>query len=132
MEREAAIKAVFEQGWNRGDFSSLGGVLAEQIVHHVGGTSRRTSLEDLRAVVTGWRSGFPDLEFKIHAVVAAADVGAAHLTLVGTQEGWWGGLEPTGRRIEVEHMFFFRFVGDEIVEVWEMLDRGLLREQLEG
>jgi predicted ester cyclase len=29
-------------------------------------------------------------------------------------------------------MFFFRFVGDEIVEVWEMLDRGLLREQLEG
>jgi len=132
MEPAAAIRTVFEDGWNRGDFSRLDGVLAGEIVHHSGGTSRAMSLEDLESVVKRWRTGFPDLEFELHAVVASAETGAAHLTLRGTHEGLWGGLEPTGKRIEVEHMFFFRFDEGRIAEVWELLDRSALRSQLGG
>ena len=90
------------------------------------------SVEDLQAVVTRWRTGFPDLEFELHTVTASGDVGAAHLTLRGTHEGPWRGREPTGRRIEVEHMFFFRFDDAKVVEVWELLDRSALRTQLEN
>lgn len=130
MEPAAAIRATFEDGWNRGDFSRLDDVLADEIIHHSGGTSRATSLQDLEDVVKRWRAGFPDLEFELHAVVASADAGAAHLTLRGTHEGTWIGREPTGRHIEVEHMFFFRFDEGKIVEVWEVLDRSALHSQL--
>jgi predicted ester cyclase len=130
MEPQAAIRAIFEQGWNQGDFSSLGGVLATRVVHHSGEDSRVTGLEDLERVVGRWRSGFPDLEFKIRALVASAEVVAAHLTLVATHQGTWAGREPTGRRIEVDHMFFFRFDGGQVVEVWELADATALRKHL--
>lgn len=132
MEPEAAIRAIFECAWNRGDFSRLGGVLSDELVHHSGGRSRTTSLEDLRAVVTRWRAGFPDLEFELHTVTASGNVGAAHLTLRGTHEGPWRGRGPTGRRIEVEHMFFFRFDEGRIAEVWELPDRSALHTQMEA
>lgn len=130
MEPADAIRAIFEQGWNKGDFSGLGGVFAARVVYHSGEVSRITGVEDLERVVGRWRSGFPDLEFKIRALVASPEMVSVHLTLVGTQEGVWAQREPSGRRIEVDHMFFFRFEGGQVVEIWELLDAAAFGKQL--
>jgi predicted ester cyclase len=42
----------------------------------------------------------------------------------------WHDLAPTDRSIEVEHMFFFRFDSERIVDVWELLDPAAIGEQL--
>lgn len=130
MDHVAAVEAVFERGWNREDFEPLEEVLAEQFTFHLGGETRTMGLDDLRDVVGRWHLGFPDLSFEIHAAVASGSRAAVHATLTGTHQGPWGGLDPTGRSIDVEHMFFFRFDLDRIVEVWELLDRDELRNQL--
>ena len=77
-----------------------------------------------------WHAGFPDFRFDIHAVVASGERAAVHATLRGTHRGQWHGLEPTGRSINVEHMFFLRFEEGLVVEVWELLDGSELRRQL--
>lgn len=125
-----AVRAVFEEAWNREHFESIESVLAEEFDFHVGGTDQTMGVSELREIVGKWHVGFPDLHFDIHAIVASNERAAAHATLEGTHQGPWGGLEPTGRSIRVEHMFFFRFENDRIVEVWELLDRPALSNQL--
>ncbi len=131
MDRAETVRAVVEEGWNAQRFESVASALSE-FVFHVGGRSQPMDLAELRAIVRRWHEGFPDLRFEVHAVTASDDVAALHATLHGTHLGPWRDLAPTGRPIEVEHMFFFRFHGPRISHVWELLERSVLADQLEG
>jgi steroid delta-isomerase-like uncharacterized protein len=130
MDEVAAVRTVFEDGWNREHFEPVEAVLSTNFEFHVGGTTQTMGVGDLREIVRRWRVGFPDLHFDIHSVVVSDGRAAAHATLRGTHRGPEGGVDPTGRSINVEHMFFFRFENRRIVEVWELLDRSELRRQL--
>lgn len=132
MEVESVVRAVFEEAWNAQRFDNVEGALAESFSLHLGGASRLTTVDELKAIVAGWHEGFPDFRFDVHAVVASGGRAAVHATLYGTHRGRWNGLEATGRSITVEHMFFFRLENDQIVEVWELLERVELRRQLTG
>ena len=131
MDRAAVVAAIFDEGWNEQRFDAL-----DQALHafrfHIGGQSRTMDLDELGAIVGSWHRGFPDLTFDVHAVTASGDTAAVHATLRGTHLGPWNDIPATGRSIEIEHMFFFRFDGPRITDVWELLDRSLLTAQLEG
>lgn len=130
MDVVAAVRAVFEEGWNQERFETIEPLFAETFTFHVRGTDRTMTVDELREIVRRWHVGFPDLRFEIHAAVASGDRAAVHATLRGTHDGPWGDLDATGRSISVEHMFFFRLEDDWLVEVWELLDRDALRSQL--
>jgi predicted ester cyclase len=129
VDRRAIVTSVFEDGWNRRDFSTVAAAL-EEFEFHIRGTSRTMRLDDLTALVDRWHTGFPDLRFELHAVVDTEPFAAVHATLHGTNRGVWHDLAPTDRSIEVEHMFFFRFDSERIVDVWELLDPAAIGEQL--
>lgn len=126
------IRALFEEGWNRGRFENLQGLLHEDAVLHIGSTSRATNLDDLEEIVTRWRSAFDDFRFEIHEIVSQRDAVASRMTLRGTHTGPFRGLDPTGREIAVDHAFFFRFADGKVVEVWEIMDPEQLNRQLTG
>lgn len=131
VDRAEIVRAIFEQGWNAQRFDAVAPALSA-FQFHIGGQSRAMDLTDLGLIVRSWHEAFPDLEFDVHAVTSSENVAAAHATLRGTHLAPWQGLDPTGRTIEIEHMFFFRFDGPRITDVWELLDRSLLANQLEG
>lgn len=132
MEEIDAVKIIFAEGWNRENFEPLGEALAPEFTFHVRGMTRQMDAAALRDIIRRWRVGFPDLHFEIRAVVATGENAALHATLTGTHRGAWSGLEPTGRSIDVEHMYFFRFEEGRVAEVWELLDRPALERQLAG
>lgn len=69
--------------------------------------------------------------FTIEDLVADGDLVAARLTHTGAaQRAMWKGLPPTGGHIEVDAMFFFRFGGGRLVEVWEVEGEYAMWEQL--
>lgn len=124
--------AIFEDGWNRGAFEGLGDAFAPTFTFHVHGTAREMRLDDLRWIVGRWRDGFPDLRFELHDVLAQGDRVAIRATLTGTHLGTWSERPASGRAIAVDHMFVLRFDAGRVVEVWEVLDSGALRRQLDG
>ena len=124
------VREIFARGWGEGDFSGLAAALGAPFTFHVRGTSAEMDLGALIGIVAGWRDGFPDLRFEIEDLVAADDVVAVRARLVGTHLGRWGDHEPTGRHIDVDHMFFLRFDDDRLVDVYEMLDQDALRRQI--
>lgn len=122
MERSEIARAVFDEGWTRQDFSRIGDAL-RAVRLHVGGATHDLDLAAVREVIAGWHAAFSDFRFEVHTVVASGDHAAVHATLRGTNDGDWRGAPATGRTVAVEHMFFLRFAGDRVVEVWEVLDR---------
>lgn len=124
------MRAVFEEGWNDQRFENVEAYFEESFSFHIGGDSRPTTVDELRTIVRRWHGGFPDLRFDVHTVVASGDRAAVHATLRGTHLGRWGDLDPSGRSMAVEHMFFFRLEDERIVEVWELLERDEMRRQL--
>lgn len=82
--------------------------------------------------VPQWTTAFPDVAWDIRQVVADDEWGTAHVDLVGTHLGPFRDIEPTGRTIAWEHMFFLRFEGDLVAEMWEVYDPAQITKQLTG
>lgn len=130
VDPEGIVASIFEEAWNRQDFETVAPALTG-FRFHIRGTTRSMELGDLKRIVQDWHAAFPDLRFDIHALVVNDGRAGVHATLRGTHRGPWHGLAGTGRKIEVEHMFFFRFDGQRLTDVWELLDSAQLRDQLE-
>ncbi len=128
--RAALVRRSFDDLWSRGDE----GVAREigAVTFHHGGATVEVDATGLVALVGAWRRGFPDLVFTVEDLVEEQDRIAVRARMRGTHTGTWRGREPTGRPIDVDVMMFFRFEGDDLVEIWEVDDRLRRTEQLDG
>jgi predicted SnoaL-like aldol condensation-catalyzing enzyme len=82
--------------------------------------------------VRQFSKGFPDARGEVLDVIAERDKVAIHIRWQGTHQGPFGGVAPTGRRIEFEAVEIFRLQDGRIVEHWDVADRLALRVGLGG
>jgi predicted ester cyclase len=116
--------------WNGADFSAVDQVWGAEVDLHFRGSTSKVDAHGLQNIVTYWPTAFPDLIFSVHQVIAEGDTVAARVSFTGTQLGKFGELEPTGRRVEVSEMMFFRFADYKVIEAWEDFDELGMRQQL--
>lgn len=75
------------------------------------------------------RAGFPDWESVPGQFIGEGDIVAARWTVQGTHTGSYLGIPPTGIRVEMREMGFFRFAGGKLVEYETLADEiSLLRQ----
>ena len=75
-------------------------------------------------------AAFPDITAVIHHQVAEGDLVATYKTLYGTHKGEFRGIQPTGKKIALDLMDFFRLTDGKIVEHWAVIDFMNLMRQL--
>ncbi len=68
------------------------------------------------AIIGMMRSGFPDIQWTLEETIAEDDRVAARFMMRGTHRGVFFGVPPTGKKIEVQAMNFYRLVGGQFVE----------------
>jgi predicted ester cyclase len=127
---KAAVVAMVERGWNRGEVQVFASTIADSVRFHYAGRPRIVSREEMGAIVVRWREAFPDLRMEVHELVAESDLVAARLSLSGTHQGTWAGAAPTGRHVTMALMMLFRFENGKLVELWESDDQLGFRQQL--
>ena len=69
-----------------------------------------------------FRAAFPDWREEIVELVAEGDTVAGRFRCSGTHQGEFLGEAPTGRRMEVEEVFFLRAEGGRFVDFWALED----------
>jgi predicted ester cyclase len=88
-------------------------------------------IEDLFAPEAGRRArrafseflaAFPDWKEEIQQLVAEGNMVAGRFKCGGTHRGEFMGLEPTGKRMRVDEVFFFEFANGRISRVWGLED----------
>lgn len=128
--KKQVIRSIFEHGWNQEQYDSFSEFLNENIFLNFRGTRLVTNLVELKQLVAFWRTAFPDLTFEILDIIAETDLVAANLVFTGTHTGEWQGIPPSGQKIRVEEMMFFRFENGKIVEMWEVYDETAMLDQI--
>ena len=68
------------------------------------------------AIIGMMRAGFPDIQWTLEELIAEDDKVAARFTMRGAHEGTFFGIPPSGKKIEVKAMNFYRIADGKIVE----------------
>jgi len=76
-----------------------------------------------------FRTAFPDWQEEIVQLVAEGDAVAGRFRCSGTHRGEFLGEAPTGKRMDVEEVFFLRVEDGKFVDFWGLEDSlGRLRQ----
>jgi ketosteroid isomerase-like protein len=86
----------------------------------------------LRAAFTQFRGAFPDWHQELLELVAEGSTVVARFRCTGTHRGAWQGLEPTGRTMRIDEVYFFRFADNRITGMWGLEDTWTRMRQLAG
>jgi steroid delta-isomerase-like uncharacterized protein len=119
--REARNKAVaarvFEEIFNQGRFEVADAIYAPGFRNH--GLKRSVDLQVDQAAVHAEKQAFPDLRISVERMVAEGDLVSVLWTFRGTHTaGGYGGLPPTGARVEMRGITIWRIVDGRITDEW--------------
>ena len=129
MSNPSLIRRIYEEGFNQGNLSELDQLVTPGAVLSICPTVSG-AWEDLRQLIVTLRTGFPDLRCTVEQVIHEGDRVAVHWALCGTHTGPFLGHRPTNRRVEVQGVLHGRMTGKRLAEVWALIDRLSLLQQL--
>ena len=71
---------------------------------------------------TAFRSAFPDWHMEIAELVAEGNTVVGRFRCSGTNQGDFKGVPSTGKRMEVDEVYFLRVEGGKFVDFWGLED----------
>lgn len=111
---------------NARDWATLERHVAGEVAHN----ARRLGLAGYRAMLEEDVRQIPDLRFNAELLVNGADHVACRLAFDCTPAGMFLGLPVNGQRVRFYEHVFYRFREGKIVEVWSLLDRAAIEQQV--
>ncbi|MGE2719147.1 ester cyclase [Mycolicibacterium celeriflavum] len=115
------LRCLNERRW-----SELGTFVADRLSYN----GKQFTLADYRALLEADTTATPDLQFNPEIIVADDEFVACRLSFRATPRHTFLGIEPTGTQVSFAEHVFYRFEGQRIVEVWSLIDKEAVREQM--
>jgi steroid delta-isomerase-like uncharacterized protein len=88
------------------------------------------SREDIKALYQEWKTAFPDLRVEVEHEAVEGGTAMQYITMRGTHEGPFRGIEPTGNEIAVPGFHMRRVQDGKIVETASVAGMATLLSQL--
>lgn len=111
---------------NERHWDALGQFVGDDVVYN----GVRVGLSGYRAMLEGDAAAIPDLQFVPEILIADDRVVSCRLFFQCTPRDAFLGFEPTGQRVSFAEHVFYRFEKGRIVEVWSLIDKEAVREQI--
>jgi steroid delta-isomerase-like uncharacterized protein len=127
---KAIVVRFIEKVLNKADYAAAVELLDSGFALNMAGLPQPLrGIDALKNVNEHFRSGFPDRRITVADIIADGDKVAARVVQEGTHTGQFQNIAPTGKRVNVSAIAFFRLVDGKIVEEWLNTDRlGLLQQ----
>ena len=133
-DNKAIVRRFFEEVQNQGNVAVVDELLAPNILLHFDFPSdvpvpaeMQLSLEEIKQVVSDFRTSFPDLHYTVDLQVAEGDLVVSRVTVHGTHTGEYRGLTfkgmpPTGKQVTWTETHIYRLAAGKMVEYWSNED----------
>ena len=115
---KALLRRFYEELWSQGNLEAIPDLIAEDFVDHHPLPGAPPGREGLAALVTTWRTAFPDMRETYEDLIAEGDKVVGRFTMRGTHSGEFMGVPPTGRRVTMSGIDIVRVAGGKIAEFW--------------
>lgn len=129
-ENERIARIVAEKIATEGRMDMVEEVYAEDAVDHFPFGNDARGLDQITTALQSYRTAFPDFTATVEDVVSQGNLVAMRVTLSGTHEGEFMGMNPTNKSFEIQNMVFTRFEDGKIVERWVQPDTFDMLQQL--
>jgi steroid delta-isomerase-like uncharacterized protein len=114
---------------NEGNVDAAVETFAENAVDHDPAPGQGPGREGFHSFWTTLTTAFPDAHIEARHEVVDDDHVVVAYTLSGTHKGEFNGVEPTGKRIEINGIQIGRFENGQIVERWGSSDElGIMKQ----
>ena len=125
-------RRIFEDVWNRKNFSAIDDLMSADYVHHDPSSPAVPSgVDGYKQFVNSYMTAFPDAHFTIDdAFTDGQNNEVTRWTVTGTHEGELAGILRTGRRFSVTGISIARIANGKITESWNSWDALGLMQQL--
>ena len=126
-EAARIVRELYDVIWNSGELSAVDRLVATQyLIHSDPGDQWEGQTLDratYRKRVMYSRTGFPDLTFTIHDLIATGRQLCVRWSAEGTHAGDLAGLPATGKRLRFTGQTIYDIVGEQIAGHWQVIDR---------
>ena len=110
MDHRATVRRLFDDVWNGRRFDTIEELYAPDFVaDYRPYAPLRHGHDAVREMVERAWATMPDYHEELLDVLVDGDRAAVRLRISGTQDGAWGPLPPTGRRLEFEEILILTF-----------------------
>lgn len=107
------VQRLFDEVWNGRRLDVIAELYAaDYVADYRPFAPLREGRDAVREMVERAWATFPDYHEELLSVLVDGDRAAVHLRITGTQEGAWGPLPPSGRRVEFDEMLLLQFDAD--------------------
>lgn len=123
------IHRFYEEVFNKKNVAALDAFYAPDHVDHTLPPGMPTSPEGTKQAIIMTLVALPDLHVTIEDMIAEGDKVVTRFTTHGTQQGVFGSIPPTGKRVAITTIEITRVADGKIVEDWGLDDRlGMLQQ----
>jgi steroid delta-isomerase-like uncharacterized protein len=131
-ENKALVRRYFEEVWDKGNLDLIDELFTTNFVRHGPSSTEGEvrGLEGFKALVTMYRTAFPDLRIPIEDLIAEGNRVVTRWTARGTHQGELMGNAPTGNQASVTGIVIDRLSGGKIEEEWVDYDTLDLMRQI--
>jgi predicted ester cyclase len=124
------IRMLFDWILNQHDDGLPDDLFAADYIDHNPVPGQVPGTEGIRNKVKGLHAAFPGIRFLMEDFVADNNLAAARYYWNATLTGTFPGLAPTGNRVRVGGMDFYRQADWKLLEHWDPVDQlGLMPQQ---
>jgi len=124
------VRRLFEDVLNGGRLGLLDQLIGNGYVEHNPSHNQASGAAGVRAKVESLKAAFPDIRFVLEELIAEGAIVAARYQWRGTHKGTFLGIAPTGRRLAVRGMDFYRIEDGKLLEHWDNVDEFGMLSQL--
>jgi len=126
------LKPLFDkyyEVWETGNLEELDAIVDPNFVRHSDAGTSVQGLENLKKMIAGMRTAYPDLNVVSNEEIYTENKFAGRWTFTGTNTGP-GEMPPTGKSVEIWGVNIIHFKDGKIVEEWDAFDNLPFIEQL--
>ena len=113
-----------------GNLDVIDELVADDMIEHEEFPGLEPNKDGVRQFFALFRSAFPDLRMEAHEMVCEGDLVCARGTMMGTHQGEFMEMPPSGKRFEVHGFDMVRVRDGQFVEHWGITDMMSMMQQL--
>lgn len=116
-ENKRVVRRIYDELWNERRLEVAEELIAEDAINYDTGLAAQPfGPEEMKGTVRMVTRGFPDNIHRVEEMIAEDDKVMARVTLIGSHEGEFMGIPPTGREIEITEIHVYRLDDGKAVE----------------
>ncbi|HEV7128216.1 MAG TPA: ester cyclase [Ktedonobacterales bacterium] len=128
-QNKALVRRFVEEFWNSGNMAAADELIAGDAILSLPGVGQ-TNLDTFKQFAQTLRGAFPDWHSTVEEMLGEENSVAERWTGRGTHQGVFQGTAPTGRRVMVPGVVFYRIASGKITEFRGQFDGVVLMQQI--